>query len=141
MTYGSSGFIVKKYLPRRTQSGKAATEMRKVGFTTKAPFDCAQDWLCGTYSEFFFCVLCTTISQNLRVTRKFSDIENISDSDIPLAKAQRRQVRKRIYFLKPLRLSAFARDIPRFGCGVAALGSLWLNFFSDSVAATALVFS
>jgi hypothetical protein len=65
----------------------------------------------------------------LRVTRKFYDIENISDSDIPLAKAQRRQVRKRIYFLKPLRLSAFARDIPRFGSDVAALSPLWLILF------------
>src|SRR4026207_1235631 len=35
-----------------------------------------------------------------------------SNSEIPLAKAQRRQVRKGIYFSKPLRLSAFAREIP-----------------------------
>ena len=32
--------------------------------------------------------------------------------------------------IRPLRLSAFAGDIPIFGCGSAALGSLWLNFFS-----------
>ncbi|MBM2806860.1 MAG: hypothetical protein HW419_4753, partial [Deltaproteobacteria bacterium] len=35
----------------------------------------------------------------------------LSESDIPPAKAQRRQVWKRIYFLKPLRLGVFASDI------------------------------
>jgi hypothetical protein len=37
----------------------------------------------------------------------------ISDSDIFLAKAQRREVRKRVFFLKPWRLAVFARDIPK----------------------------
>jgi hypothetical protein len=59
-----------------------------------------------------FCVLCIANPKNLRGSR--------TSSDIPLAKhvlsnvegAQRRQVRKRFVFLKPSRLSAFARDIP-----------------------------
>jgi hypothetical protein len=32
-------------------------------------------------------------------------------------------------------LCVFAGDIPNFGCGYAALGPLWLNFFSALVAA------
>jgi len=60
--------------------------------------------------------------KTLRHLRKSSGRENISDSDIPLAKAQSRQVRKGIYFLLPLRRSAFAGNIPKFGCGVIALG-------------------
>jgi hypothetical protein len=36
------------------------------------------------------------------------------------AKARRRQVRKRISFFKPLRLSDFAGDIPNFRCGFGA---------------------
>jgi hypothetical protein len=55
----------------------------------------------------------------------FSGAEDLSDSDIPLAKTQRREVRKRGLFLNSLRLSAFARDIPNFGWGVTALGFLW----------------
>ena len=42
-------------------------------------------------------------------------------SDYSRAKTPRRQVRN--HFL-PLRLCAFAGDIPAFGCGFAALGSL-----------------
>jgi len=33
-------------------------------------------------------------------------------------------------------LCAFARDNPAFGCGFAALGSLWLNLFSSLVEAS-----
>jgi len=41
------------------------------------------------------------------------------------AKAQRRQVRKRNFFFKLLRLGDFAGDIPTFGCGPAAPGPSW----------------
>jgi hypothetical protein len=62
----------------------------------------------------------------LRATRKLLQTE-ISDSDIHLAKTPRAPSSDKIFFLKTLRLCAFARDIPRFGCGFATLGSLRLK--------------
>jgi hypothetical protein len=39
------------------------------------------------------------------------------------------------YFPTFAPFACFARDIPNFGCGSAALGSLWLNLFVSFVAA------
>ena len=74
--------------------------------------------------------------------RKFSGDRRLSDSDMPPAKAQRRQVRKRCHFDRreksfldpshslgmtgmgssPLRLGAFAGDNSAFGCGCSPTG-------------------
>jgi hypothetical protein len=58
-------------------------------------------------------VLRITVSQNLRGTRKFSDMEDISESDHSPAKAQRRQVQRRIFFLQNLCAFAPLREIFR----------------------------
>ena len=80
-------------------------------------------------------------------------IVRILDSDIPLAKTQRRQVLICCHFdpweksfldpshslgmtgigPSPLRLCTFARDIPKFDCGFAVLGSLRPFIFSVAV--------
>jgi hypothetical protein len=54
-----------------------------------------------------------TVSPNLRGMRKFSDMENISDSDHSPAKAQRRQVQRRISFLQNLCAFATLREVFR----------------------------
>ena len=63
-----------------------------------------------------------------RRLRKFAGRRTPSDSDMPLAKAQRRQVRKkqitvlkRVHFLL-FDLCALARDNPAFGCGCSPTG-------------------
>jgi hypothetical protein len=53
------------------------------------------------------------VSQNLRGARKFSDMGNISESDHSPAKAQRRQVQRRICFLQNLCAFAPLREIFR----------------------------
>ena len=82
--------------------------------------------------------------------RKFSGDRRLSDSDMPPAKAQRRQVRKRCHFDRreksfldpshslgmtgmgssPLRLGAFAGDSSAFGCAVRQQGE---PLFSSAV--------
>src|SRR3972149_11466122 len=72
-------------------------------------------------SDFFFCVPCTAIRDNLRGVRKFSE-----------GSPRRRGGRRVKSFLvkihselRELRVSAVKSLLP-FGCGFAALGSLWL---------------
>jgi hypothetical protein len=60
---------------------------------------------------------CTTVFQNLRGARKFSQTVN-SDSDFHLAKTPRARRSETFFFLKTLRLCAFAR---KFRDLVAAL--------------------
>jgi hypothetical protein len=62
-------------------------------------------------------VLRTTVFQNLRGARKFSQTVN-SDSDFHLAKTPRARRSETFFFLKTLRLCAFAR---KFRDLVAAL--------------------
>ena len=83
-------------------------------------------------------VLFVLLSQSLRGLRKFSESRRPSDSELPRAKTQRRQVtgqdpsfranardlRKISPFgrndnARPLRLGVFAGDLPVFGCDAA----------------------
>jgi hypothetical protein len=68
--------------------------------------------------------------------RKLAGDRRLSDSDMPPAKAQRRQVRNSCHFDQrektlldpsptPLRLGAFAGDNPAFGCAVRRQANLF----------------
>jgi len=98
------------------------------------------------------CVLSTTILQNLRETRKFVAPRNYRIRILLSPRRQERQVRKSNFFLcgpfdraqgmlcafpstwlRAVSLSNRARDIPRLGCGFAALGSSWCVFLLRSL--------
>ena len=65
----------------------------------------------------FLCDLCTTILENSRSLRKFYGSRRLSDSDMPPAKAQRRQVRKD-------KKNILTKDFHVFSPTFAALASL-----------------
>ena len=67
----------------------------------------------------------TTIRDNFRGLRKFLGIRTSSDSDMPRAKRAKDAKFGDIYFLFFATFAFFARDIPNFGCGSAALGPSW----------------
>jgi len=58
--------------------------------------------------------------------------QSAPDSDIPRAKDAKVAKMEIYFFCSFAPFACFARDIPSFGCGGAALGPLWLILFSDS---------
>ena len=97
---------------------------------------------CSSCPSYYYPKINTNMFVITRSLGKFSGGRRLSDSDVPRAKTQRRQVRIRCHFDRreksfldpshslgmtgigpsPLRLCAFAGDNPAFGCGSAVLG-------------------
>jgi hypothetical protein len=80
-------------------------------------------------SLFMNCSYCflnaTEPIESFLASRKLSGDLESSNTGIDSRKgAKHAKFGKEFCFLNPLRLSAFAGDIPIFGCGVAALGPL-----------------
>ena len=95
---------------------------RPVGFAlffAPSGFPCGQH---GTISLFLFTPsdLCTTIRENCRSLRKFSGSRKLSDSHTYRAK-RAKDAKFGNLFLFFATFAFFARDIPNFGCGCAAL--------------------
>jgi hypothetical protein len=66
-----------------------------------------------------------TVSQNLRGGANFAIWETSRSRVILPRRRKDAKFREDFFSSKPLRLRAFAGDIPRFGCGFAALGPPW----------------
>jgi hypothetical protein len=67
--------------------------------------------------------------RNLRATANLMTTQNVSDSEVPPAKA-RRAPSSDNYFL--CGLCVFAGDIPNLRCGFAALGFCGESFFTEN---------